>query len=276
MRRITPFLTASFLAATVSIAPAQAATFETSVPESYGINDPSCVSEVEPVVLIHGTSDNSSAWTDLIPRLQEQNMCVWAFDYGADDVTLQNAIPAMKAIGDLDASAREIAEQIEYVRSATGSDKVNLVGHSQGGLHTKTFTQLYGSPEEVSRVVAIGGNYHGTTLSGMGPALSEIAKVMPKLAAFLGTTAGIQQLQGSDFIEKMNNLPDTAPGVKYTSIYSPADTTVTPNETSKLTAVPGADVENVSLGDVCEAPVAHPDLPHDSCALDQVMWGLTR
>ncbi|NTS21872.1 alpha/beta fold hydrolase, partial [Bacteroides fragilis] len=56
------------------------------------------------------------------------------------------------------------------VRSATGSDKVNLVGHSQGGLHTKTFTQLYGSPEEVSRVVAIGGNYHGTTLSGMGPA----------------------------------------------------------------------------------------------------------
>ncbi|HAT1252086.1 TPA: alpha/beta hydrolase, partial [Corynebacterium striatum] len=78
-------------------------------------------------------------------------MCVWAFDYGADDVTLQNAIPAMKAIGDLDASASEIAEQIEYVRSATGSDKVNLVGHSQGGLHTKTFTQLYSSPEEVSR-----------------------------------------------------------------------------------------------------------------------------
>ncbi|HAT1144321.1 TPA: hypothetical protein JAJ60_000869 [Corynebacterium striatum] len=55
---------------------------------------------------------------------------------------------------------------------------------------------------DVDPVVVI----HGTTLNGIGPTL--------------------------------NKLPDTAPGVKYTSIYSPADTTGMP--------------------------------------LDQIMWGLTR
>ncbi|MGV0326887.1 lipase family alpha/beta hydrolase [Corynebacterium confusum] len=258
---------------------ASAAPFETSVDESFGINDPTCqaTGEVdEPVVLLHGTSDNSSNWESLIPQLQDAGMCVWAFDYGANDVTLQNAIPSLKAIGDLDESGREVAEQVRYVRQATGSDKVNLVGHSQGGMHTKTYEQVYGDEGTVARVVAIGGNYHGTTLGGALDFLGPIITAVPNLARFLASTAATQQVIGSPFIEKLNALPDTTAGVKYTSIYSPADKTVTPNSSSQLTAVEGADVVNVDLGETCGASPEHPQLPRDASAQALILWGLQR
>lgn len=259
--------------------PASAGGFVTSVPDSAGINDASCRptgAVTEPVMLIHGTSDNASTWNELIPVLKSAGMCVWAFDYGADDVTLQNAIPSMKGIGDIRDSATEVAEQIRYVRQATGAQKVNLVGHSQGGLLTKFFTEVDGGADEVARVVTVGANFHGTTLNGAGPTLLALVKAMPQLARFLASTAAVEQLAGSEFMAKVNQFKDTSAGVSYTSIYSPADVTVTPNDASILTAVPGADVVHVDLKEVCGASVAHPDLPSDRVSMSQILWGLQR
>ncbi|OFP85652.1 MULTISPECIES: triacylglycerol lipase [Corynebacterium] len=278
-KRLVAAVCAAAVGFTVPVAHAVDFEFESLADSSLGINDPSCEpsGEVrEPVVLLHGTSDNSSTWNELIPVLQEEGMCVWAFDYGADDVTLQNANPRAKAIADLDESAREIAGQIDYVREVTGSDKVNLVGHSQGGLHIKTYTQMYGSAEHVSHAVAIGGNLHGTTLNGMGEVLAKMIAAMPHFARFLASSAGIQQVVGSEFMENLNALPDTAPGPLYTSIYSPADVTVTPNSSSMLTSVDGADVVNIDLGELCGAEPLHPDLPRDPMTMSQVLFGLTR
>ena len=278
-KRLVAAACAAVVGLSVPVAQATEAEFESLADPSLGINDPSCApsGEVrEPVVLLHGTSDNASTWDELIPVLQEQGMCVWAFDYGADDVTLQNANPRTKAIADLDDSAREIAQQIDYVREVTGSDKVNLVGHSQGGLHIKTYTQMYGSPEHVAHAVAIGGNFHGTTLNGMGTVLAKVIAAMPNFARFMASSAGIQQVVGAEFIEHLNTLPDTAPGPLYTSIYSPADVTVTPNSSSMLAAVDGADVVNIDLGELCGAQPQHPDLPRDPMVMSQVLFGLTR
>lgn len=277
--RLLAAASAVVLGVSVPVAKAVEDGFESLADPSLGINDPSCVpsGEVsEPVVLLHGTSDNASTWDELIPVLQERGMCVWAFDYGADDVTLQNASPRTKGIADLDESAREVAEQIDYVREVTGSRKVNLVGHSQGGLHIKTYTQMYGSPDHVARAVALGGNFHGTTLDGMGETLAKLIAAMPNFARFLASTAGIQQVVGSEFIESLNALPDTAPGTLYTSIYSPADVTVTPNTTSMLDAVDGADVVSIDVAEVCGVEPLHPDLPRDAMVMGQVLFGLTR
>lgn len=68
----------------------------------------------------------------------------------ADDVALQNLIPSLKTIGDLDDSAEEVAAEIYYVRGVTGSERVNLVGRSQGGTRTKSYQQVYGAPDAVA------------------------------------------------------------------------------------------------------------------------------
>lgn len=252
--------------------------FVSSAPKEWGINEPSCVPTgkvKEPVVLIHGTSDNASKWKDAVPVLKGAGMCLWAFDYGAEDKTLQDVLPRFKAIGDLDASAREVAAQIEYVREVTGSQKVNLVGHSQGGTHTKSYEQMYGTSNSVARVVAIGGNYHGTTLSGLAEGTAD-ALAASKLPSYLASTASIQQIAGSEFFTKLNALPDTSAGVMYTSIYSPADTTVTPNSTSHLVPVAGSDVVNMNIQDVCGAAPQHARMPNNQVMISQIVWGLTR
>ena len=278
-RRIVAVLAAAALGLSAPIANASQSEWESSVPESFGINDPSCVPSgqiVEPVVLLHGTYNNAGVWKSLIPMLKDQGACVWAFDYGADDVSLQNASPSTKAISDLDDAAEEIARHVDYVRAVTGAEKVDLVGHSQGGTHIKTYTQMYGGAEHVARAVALGGNFHGTTLGAQGEGLAKFIAFAPRLAAFLASTAGIQQVVGSEFMQRLNALPDTAPGVLYTSIYSPADTTVTPNSSSQLVAVDGADVVNLDLGEVCGVAPRHDKLPTDRTALSQVIFGLKR
>ena len=181
-RRIVAVLAAAALGLSAPIANASQSEWESSVPESFGINDPSCVPSgqiVEPVVLLHGTYNNAGVWKSLIPMLKDQGACVWAFDYGADDVSLQNASPSTKAISDLDDAAEEIARHVDYVRAVTGAEKVDLVGHSQGGTHIKTYTQMYGGAEHVARAVALGGNFHGTTLGGQGEGLANFIAFHP-------------------------------------------------------------------------------------------------
>lgn len=253
--------------------------FVTSLPKDLKVNDPSCVptgTVTEPVVLLHGTTDNSGSWATAIPELQKHGMCVWTFDYGADDVSFPNAIPSLKAIAPLDQAADEVEQLIDRVLQETGAPKVALVGFSQGGLHTKTFMERAGKRDKVTRVATIGAPFHGTTLAGMSDFLRPIVAAVPGLAHFLVSSAAVDQLRDSAFIQELNALPDTAAGISYTSIYSPGDTTVTPNETSKLTAVPGADVANVDLGAVCGVSPQHPSLPRTEAAIAQIIWSLER
>lgn len=79
---------------------------------------------------------------------------------------------------------------------------------------------------------------------------------------------------GSEFIKRLNVLPDTAPGVLYASIYSPGDTTVTPNSSSQLALGDGADVVNLDLSEVCGVAPWHDKLPTDPTVLSQVIFGL--
>lgn len=253
--------------------------FVSSAPLAWGINDPNCVATSpvsEPVILIHGTSDNADRWEQVVPVLKDAGMCVWAFDYGAEDASVQNAIPTLKAIGDLEQSAQEVAAQIDYVRDVTGSEKVNLVGHSQGGVHTKAYQQVYGSADNVARVVTVAGNLHGTDLNGKVDALGKVVEVSPEVAAFIAGTSGVQQLVGSEFMNKYNALPDTVAGVQYTAIYSAGDKTVTPNSASMMTAVPGADVVNMDLQQVCGAAPSHQRILKNKAAISQILWALTR
>lgn len=113
-------------------------------------------------------------------------------------------------------------------------------------------------------------------LTGRGETLSKFIAFAPHLAAFLASTAGIQQVVGSEFMKRLNALPDTAPGVLYTSIYSPGDTTVTPNSSSQLALGDGADVVNLDLGEVCGVAPRHDKLPTNWTVLSQVIFGLTR
>lgn len=244
------------------------------------VNDPRCEPSPEhpnPVVFIHGTTDNSTRWQKAAVAMSEQGFCTWAFNYGKPRAG-QVGLPGSYAVADIDDSAKEIATTIDYILQVTGAKKVDLVGHSQGGLHLKKYIAENGGGDKVGRVVGVAATYHGTTLNGLADSLRPIIGSVPKLAEALASKAGVQQLVGSDIVQRLNALPDTDRRVQYTNLYSSGDTTATPNETSKLTSVDGADVANVEVGATCKLPIppSHAGLPRNNQTIGLIYWGLTR
>lgn len=245
-------------------------------------NDPACVPSPEhpnPVIYLHGTGTSSAEFLPTARWLREQGFCLWALHYGSDHPNLRNVVPGEHGWADIDASAAEVAVFIDEVLAATGAQKVDLVGHSQGGTLTKVYLQRHAGADgaaKVGRVVPLGATFHGTTLNGNDVYARPIIEAAPGSSAAVVGESTPQQLVGSEFITGLDELPDTTPGIIYTVLYTPSDTWATPVTTSMLESVDGADVVNVDVEAVCGVPVSHGDLARGSIAAGLIHWGLTR
>jgi triacylglycerol esterase/lipase EstA (alpha/beta hydrolase family) len=230
-------LTAAALAA--GSAPAYAASSTSSVGAGAGANDFSCrPSAVHPfpVVLVHGTFSNAGAFSALSPRLQVAGYCVFALDYGC-----QALGTLVCATGPIEESAQQLAAFVDRVLAATGAARVDLVGHSQGGMMPRYYIDFLGGAARVDRLVGLAPSNHGTTLDG----LQNLAGA---LAGAVGCDACVEQLAGSAFMSRLNAGGDTRPGVRYTVVESRFDEVVTPFSSTFLS---GPAVTNILLQDHC-------------------------
>lgn len=218
-----------------------------------GANDWSCrpsSRHPEPVVLVHGTWENRyDNWAFISPALKAAGYCVFALDYGDEADSALGKIPALKGTGDIRESAKELAAYVDRVRSATGSAKVDIVGHSQGGMMPRQYLKFEGGAGKVDALVTLGATHHGTTLSGIG-SLGKTFGLLGVAEPFLGPAA-IQQVVGSEFLTALNAGGDTVPGVHYTVIATKYDEVTTPYGSTFLTAGPGATVKNITLQNGC-------------------------
>lgn len=218
-----------------------------------GANDWSCdpsSSRPRPVVLVHGTWENRyDNWASLSPRLKSAGYCVFALNYGDDADSALGLLPSLKGTGDIAASAEELAAFVDDVRTATGVDKVDIVGHSQGGLMARQYLKFEGGADKVRRLVTLGATHHGTTLSGIGT-LGTTFNLLGVAQPFIGTAA-VQQVVGSSFLATLNAGGDTLPGIDYTAIATKYDEVTTPYQSTFLTAGPGATVQNITIQNGC-------------------------
>lgn len=161
-----------------------------------------------PVLLVHGYTgsildDLSVAlyWKFMKDRLVADGFTVYT-------ITLDNA-----AIQDIAKSAQQTATKIQQILSQTGASKVDVVGHSEGGLVNRYYIQKLGGVNYVDDYISISTPHRGTIMSSIG--VGEAAK---------------QMVVGSSFLRDLNS-GDTMPGnVSYTSIYSTMDEAVVPQE----------------------------------------------
>ena len=245
------------------------------------LNDPSCIpspDHPEPVVLLHGTSANMWDFNKFARRLRDSGYCPYGINYGKELFTAQAIVPSLYGTADLDSSSEEVATFIDDVLRRTGAEKVDIVAHSQGALHARNYIAQPGNGAKVDRVVTMGASLHGTTLNGFGDILSEFSRALPRLSAFFAGTATIEQLTDSPRMTRARSIPDTAAGVTYTSLYSSADTTITPTSSSEFTAVPGAYVVNIDAETACapKVSVTHDQMPSNPRMMALALWGLNR
>ncbi|MFH8347851.1 esterase/lipase family protein [Streptomyces sp. NPDC018045] len=233
-----------------------------------GANDWSCKpgpAHPRPVVLVHGTFENRYAnWAALSPKLKDAGYCVFALNYGG------SAGPVL-GTGDIAESAGQLAAFVERVRSATGVDKVDIVGHSQGGMLPRHYIKNLGGAAKVGRLVALVPSNHGTSLLGLG----LLARLVPGADAVLGAAcpACEQQIVGSRFLKELNAGGETVPAVDYTVIATWYDEVVTPYTSAFL--APARNVSNETIQGHCLInTTAHINITYDRTATRLVLNAL--
>ncbi|MET7717657.1 alpha/beta fold hydrolase [Streptomyces sp. NPDC005407] len=221
-----------------------------------GANDWSCKPDAahpQPVILVNGTFKSMAEnWAVLSSRLAAEGYCVFAFDYGD------------MATAPIPDSAAQLRDFADTVRSRTGAKRVDLVGHSQGGMMPRYYVKFLGGATKVDDLVGIVPSNHGTS----NPlAIAAGATVCP---------ACVDQTAGSPLLTKLNADPEAPAGPDYTQIATRYDEVVVPYTSAYLA---GSDryVTNVLLQDACPVNTSeHDQAPKDAVVAQWVLNALGR
>ena len=273
------FTSSALLLASLALAPQTASAIDWAIPSDltsdplYGAppNDFSCRSDVHPnpVIMLHGLSANHQVGLNTFSHnLTNAGWCVYGITYGAH--TLVPWIGGLKAMRD--GSASEIADFVREVREKTGADKVDIVGHSEGGVMALyvPLTQD-GIAEMVEHTVALGPAVHGAEYFGFtdlfylgGDVTRELASLALKT---LGCAACDDMARGGDVHADFQSADRIVQeGNKATIIMSAHDTLVAPD----ASRVEEAGVRNVIVQDTCPGD----KVGHAGLGWDRSVWGL--
>lgn len=182
----------------------------------------------DPLILLHGHSFNqkNSAYqsTDIFnqlePRLESEgyvSLGIWKPYADPKNIILENVllkptyyittyndILGTSTIQSKDESIEEYSERlkgtIDNIKLITGSNKVDIVAHSMGGLVVRKYIQEYG-PEDIDDLIMI-----GTPNNGITDRVHSVCKLF-------GNEKECDEMhQGSEFMKALNNvyeMPDT-------------------------------------------------------------------
>lgn len=246
------------LAVTALVAPAQPGVASTDytaqVANPPGANDWSCrpsAAHPYPVVLVHGTFANQfENWLTVSPMLKSRGYCVFALTYGlTPDSWTSTGNGILLPIGGLAPvaeSAAQLATFVDRVRAATGAAKVDLLGHSQGGMMPRYYLKFLGGASKVNQLIGLAPSNHGTNLSG----IANLAAYFPGIAnlVYSACPSCRDQVAGSPLLQQLNAGGDTVSGVRYTVISTRYDLVVTPYQTQALS---GPNVRNFVVQNNC-------------------------
>jgi triacylglycerol lipase len=213
-----------------------------------------------PVVLVHGTFGNRfDSWQQFSPALKAAGYCVYALDYGSYN---GSGLLGIYGVGPIERSARELADFVRHVRAQTGAARVDIVGHSQGGMMPRYFIKNLGGASVVDDLVGLAPSNHGTSNPFAVP-------------AGLTCPACRQQAAGSAFLRALNSGDESPGPVSYTQLVTRYDEVVIPYTSGYL--VPDARVTNLTLQDKCPNDTTeHLRIIYDPVALQITMDALAR
>ena len=156
-----------------------------------------------PVVLLHGFIDNRSVFVLLRRSLAQ---------HGRQQIESLNYSPLTC---DIRAAAELLGRHIEGICERTGSERVDIVGHSLGGLIARYYVQRLGGDTRVRTLVTLGTPHSGTRVVPLANAHPIVRQMRP----------------GSDLLEELTR---PAPGCRthFVSFWSDLDHLMDPLETA--------------------------------------------
>jgi triacylglycerol esterase/lipase EstA (alpha/beta hydrolase family) len=196
--------------------------------------------EHPPVLLIHGFLGTRGSMYPLERRLNADGVCVFSFNLGLLNTR------------DIRHSAFLIHRKIEAILAQAPVGKIDIVGHSMGGLIGLYYAKKLGGHDKVRKLVMM-----GTPLAGTWSALLGVATVG------LVSASSWQILPRSAFLHELMTGP-LPPGVEYYTIAAQRDWVCPPSSTH----LPGATRLTVPLG--------HSSLVVSDEVYRHVLWALRK
>jgi triacylglycerol esterase/lipase EstA (alpha/beta hydrolase family) len=225
-----------------------------------------------PVVLVHATfADEGSNWVTLAPLLYNAGYCVYSFNYG--ETILSGLLGSIDGLGNIETqSAPELSSFVSKVLSKTGASKVDMVGHSQGGMMPNYYLKFLGGASKVHTLIGLAPSNHGTTVSGLTTLIEKFpfaSLLVPAFLDVIGAPSLPQQESTSTFQKNLFAGGDTVSGPRYVVIETTHDEVVTPYTNAFLS---GSSVTNITVQNQCpKDPVAHIGMFEDSPSLQNVV-----
>jgi triacylglycerol lipase len=187
-----------------------------------------------PVVLVHGLVDNRSIFTVMRRSLRRRGfaqVCTW------------NYSPLLR---DVESAAAALGDHIEQICQQTGHERVQVVGHSLGGLVARYLVQRLGGDRRVESLVTLGTPHGGTWWAHLLP------------------TPLVRQLRpGSPLLRE---LAAPAPGcrTRVTAVYSDLDQMLVPSRVGRC------DHPDLRARNILVRGVGHMSLPIHKAVVDEV------
>lgn len=213
----------------------------------------------DPVVIVAGTYATGPiadvAYAVMAARLRGDGYDVTVFD-----------LPGL-GLGDLRDTAAELGDEVRDVLARTGAGRVDLVGHSQGGVVSRWYVERLGGDSTVDALVSLAAPHHGSVAA-------NLAALLLGLGSCIGSLACIQMSVGSEFLADLNEGDDSVGDVRYTNLVTSLDEIVIPY-TSGLMDPADGNITNLVVQEQCPLrPVAHLTMATDGAVYSGILDAL--
>jgi len=196
-------------------------------PEQRGLFHHGVEAAETPIVLVHGIIDNHAIFTVMEHALRRRGFqTLSTYDYGLLTHNIQRA-------------AVRLGHAIEELCTATGYDRIHVVGHSLGGLIARYYVQRLEGDRQVHTLVTLGTPHHGTQLAWAAP--------LPL----------VRQLTPNSGVIKELAKPAPECRTRFLAFYSDIDHLVVPSRNARLDH-PDLNVQNIAV-----RGVGHLSMPHN-------------
>lgn len=239
-----------------------------------GVNNWSCKltkQHPEPVLLSNGTFENAEDnWSGLAPVLEHAGYCVFAANFNGPG----GLFPAgLQTTGSIEQTAADLAGFGNEILRRTKAIKLDVVGHSQGGMNIRYWIKNLGGANKIDKLVALAPSNYGTTFNGLLTLIDSLPVPLGPLFLSAVCQACNEQTVGSTFLTALNQGGDTVPSVKYTVIETDQDEVITPYGNAFLT--PARNVTNTLVQAICPGDNSeHLGIPYDPVAQRLVLNAL--
>lgn len=145
-----------------------------------------------PVLLLHGLAyrdgmRSAESWGRIPDRLEAAGCTLY----------LDN----MEAWNPIDENAGKLCEVVAAILADTGADKVNIIGHSKGGLEARYALSRLGLSERVASLTTINTPHHGTYMADVACAAQPSQSMLQGVALDI-----FARLMGDDSPQNFNYL----------------------------------------------------------------------